>query len=55
MTAFSIAYRDKRRPWVGLCRVRLLAANARRAAAVARESLAAKGVHPEIVGVREWL
>lgn len=51
MTAWRIQYRDKRRPFVGLCLLSLTAESAQRAAGLARQQLQARGVHPVIVGV----
>jgi hypothetical protein len=48
---WRVRYRDRRRPWTGQCLVRLTAINARRAAALARAQLEARGVHPVILGV----
>ena len=50
---YRVTYRDKRRPTLGLLLVSVAAENARRAAAKARERLAANGCHPIILGVRE--
>lgn len=48
---WRIRYRDKRRPWIGECLLRLVAADRRKAAGIARTQLTRRGLHPVILAV----
>lgn len=48
---YRIRYRDRRRPIMGICLLRLTADTAAKAAGLARQQLTARGIQPIIVGI----